>query len=253
MTQMPDNYFKELIQKKKPLIMAHRGNRVAFPENTLASFKCAVDEGADILETDLHLSADDEFVCIHDETVDRTTDGKGFISSMTINEIKALRTTDHQACPTEHRVPTLPETADFLPSATALALELKTDRFLDVEVCKRLGLLLKDRQVLNRSIAISFSLRRLRTLKQFVPQIPVGWITMTRLVPDQQVELIGPFWPVIFINPWYVRSAHQRGLIVCPLDPTPEAHLRYYLRSGVDAVLSDDPGKTRRELDRLTK
>ncbi len=66
--------------KTKPYIMAHRGNRTACPENTLAAFRRAITDGADILETDLHLSADQVFVCIHDPTVDRTTDGSGAVA-----------------------------------------------------------------------------------------------------------------------------------------------------------------------------
>ena len=66
-----------LAHKVKPYVMAHRGNRVACPENTLASFRRALADGADLLETDLHLSSDGRLVCIHDATVDRTTNGKG--------------------------------------------------------------------------------------------------------------------------------------------------------------------------------
>ena len=63
--------------KEKPYLMAHRGNRILCPENTLASFRQALQDGADLLETDLHLTADNVFVCIHDETLDRTTDAAG--------------------------------------------------------------------------------------------------------------------------------------------------------------------------------
>jgi glycerophosphoryl diester phosphodiesterase len=48
-----------------------------------------------------------------------------------------------------------------------------------------------------------------------------------------------------------VKMAHKRGIFTCPLDPTPDKRLPHYLRLGVDAVLSDDPGKTRKEIDRL--
>ncbi|KPK88598.1 MAG: hypothetical protein AMJ88_18715, partial [Anaerolineae bacterium SM23_ 63] len=76
--------------KPKPYVMAHRGNRVACPENTLAAFQRALDDGADILETDLRLSSEGVFVCIHDAKVDRTTNGSGAVSEMTLREIKTL-------------------------------------------------------------------------------------------------------------------------------------------------------------------
>jgi glycerophosphoryl diester phosphodiesterase len=62
--------------RRKPYVMAHRGNRVACPENTLAAFRRALADGADTLETDLHVTADG-FVCIHDVTLDRTRTDAG--------------------------------------------------------------------------------------------------------------------------------------------------------------------------------
>lgn len=77
-----------LPDRSKPYVMAHRGNRVLCPENTLASFQQAFKEGADILETDLHLSADDVFMCIHDATVDRTTNGSGAVAEKNAGAIE---------------------------------------------------------------------------------------------------------------------------------------------------------------------
>ena len=231
--------------------MAHRGNRVLFPENTIAAFKQAFIDGADILETDLHLSADDEFICIHDATVDRTTNGTGDVRNKTLKELKNLRTLNSGSFSTEYQIPALGETLEILPKAAILALELKTDRFLEPEICHRLGSLLREKNILNRTIALSFSLSRLQAIKNSVPEIPVGWISMTRLLPDKPVDLIGAFWPILYINPWYVSAAHRKGLFVCPLDPTPDTRLKFYLHKKVDAVLSDDPGKTRKLLDNL--
>jgi len=61
----------------RPLVLGHRGWRDRFPENTLASFQAALALGCDALELDVHLSRDREVVVLHDETVDRTTDGEG--------------------------------------------------------------------------------------------------------------------------------------------------------------------------------
>ena len=251
MPEYPPSFLKNFEDKRKPLLMAHRGNRVLFPENTIASFRQAFIDGADILETDLHLSADGEFICIHDATVDRTTNGTGPIKDMHLKEIKNLKCLDPQNLPTSQEIPTLEETSEVLPETTALALELKTDRFLEADICLRLGALLKKKKIIDRTLALSFSLQRLLILKKAVPEIPIGWISMTRVLPDKPVDLIGAFWPVLFINPWYVSIAHHKGMFVCPLDPTPDPRLKFYLRKKVDAVLSDDPGKTRLLLDNL--
>jgi glycerophosphoryl diester phosphodiesterase len=247
------NWMKNFMPKHRPLVMAHRGNRVMFPENTMAAFRQAVDDGADILETDLHLSSDEVFVCIHDATVDRTLSASGNVNDKSLKELKSLQAFGNDSSLTDETIPTLAELAEFLPQNVALALELKTDRFLEQEVCLRLGDLLSKYDVMNRSMVLSFSLERLNAVKQAVPELPVGWISMTRLIPNLPVDLIGSFWPVFFINPFYVKMAHRRGIFTCPLDPTPDTRLPCYLRLGVDAVLSDDPGKTRKEIDRLHK
>jgi glycerophosphoryl diester phosphodiesterase len=237
--------------RRRPFLMAHRGNRALHPENTLASFRCAVRDGADILETDVHLSADGEFICIHDATVDRTTNGSGAVAEMTVKEIKALRALDPAGNPTEERIPTLAEVAAALPEKVALALELKTDRFLEADVCRRFADALREGGIFPRSFALSFSLPRLRALQQAAEEMPIGWITMSRVLPDRDVELIGPFWPLVYLNPLYVARAHRQGMFVCPLDPKPERRLRHYLNLGCDAVISDNPAVTRAAMDRL--
>jgi glycerophosphoryl diester phosphodiesterase len=233
--------------------MAHRGNQVRFPENTLAAFWQAVDDGADILETDLHLSRDNEFVCIHDASVDRTLNGSGNVKDKSLRELKRLRAFGNDSTVTDETIPALSELAEFLPQDVALALELKTDRFLEREICLQLRDLLVKYDVIERSIVLSFSLERLKAVQQAVPELPVGWISMTRVIPNLPVDLIGSFWPVFFINPFYVKMAHHRGQLTCPLDPTPDARLPYYIKLGVDAVLSNDPGKTHKEIHRLLK
>ena len=238
--------------KTKPYVMAHRGNRVLCPENTLAAFNQAFTDGADILETDLHLSADGVFMCIHDATVDRTTNGKGVVSSMTLAELKQLSASYGFQGFAEERIPTLAETAAILPPDVALALELKTDRFLEPEVCACFIHELKEAGIFERSLVLSFSLQRLQAVKAVEPSIPIGWITMFKLRPNPTPEVLGPFWPGVFVNPFFVRRAQRRGQIVCPLDPTPDKRLWYYKWLRCDAVVSDNPAATLAALKRIS-
>ena len=78
------------------IVLGHRGASGYAPENTLEAFKLAMDMGADGFELDVHLSKDGELVVIHDETVDRTTDGTGFVGEMTLAELKALDASNHK-------------------------------------------------------------------------------------------------------------------------------------------------------------
>jgi len=234
--------------KPKPYLMAHRGNQVAYPENTLAAFRRAFSDGADILETDLHLTADGVFVCIHDGAVDRTTNGHGLVAQMTLAQIRALEVTGAGTDGAVERIPTLEEAMAILPPDVALALELKTDRFLEKEVCARLADELERGAVRERTVALSFSLPRLRAMQSAAPDIPIGWITISRVWPMAGVQLLGPFWPLILANPLYVWLAHRRGQVVCPLDPTPDRRLWLYRWMRCDAVLSNDPEKTKKAL-----
>jgi len=240
-----------LPHKAKPYLMAHRGNRVACPENTLAAFRQALADGADIIETDLHLTADQVFVCIHDATVDRTTNGTGAVADMTLTELKALSAACGRPEFEAERLPTLTELVAILPADVALGLELKTDRFLEPEVCTSLLAELDRTRVRNRTVALSFSLPRLQAVQAVAPDIPIGWITLTRVLPLRDAHFLGPLWPLLVLNPLYVWLAHRRGQVVCPLDPTPDKRLRLYRWLGCDAVLSDDPGATRQALRRL--
>ncbi len=237
--------------KTKPYLMAHRGNRVACPENTLAAFRQAVADSADIIETDLHLTADGVFVCIHDATVDRTTDGSGPVADKTLAELQTLSAACGRAEFESERIPALAELADLLPDNVALGLELKTDRFLEPEVCGRLAAELSKAGIRNRTLVLSFSLARLQAVQAVAPDVPIGWITLSRPWPMPDVQLLGPFSPLLFFNPFSVWLAHRRGQLVCPLDPTPDRRLRFYRWLGCDAVLSDDPSATRRTLNRL--
>jgi len=230
--------------------MAHRGNRVACPENTLASFRRALEDGADILETDLHVSSDGEFVCIHDGTLDRTTDGRGPVEARALAELKSLSASCSRPEFAAERIPTLAEVAMLLPPDRGLALELKSDRFLDAAVGRRLGEELEALGVLGRSVALSFSRARLDATRLGAPGLPSGWITLKEARPIRGVELVGLWWPLLVANPLYVLLAHRRGQAVAPLDTCPDSRLWFYRLLGCDAVLTDDPAETLRRLGR---
>jgi len=228
----------------RPYLMAHRGNRVRCPENTMAAFHQALEDGAAILETDIHVTADGELVCIHDDTLDRTTDGEGAVCEYTLQELKHLRANRGFDGFSEERIPTLRELAGILPENIALALELKSDAFLIETHCRRLVETLDEADARHQALVISFSMDRLRVIRQVAPDIPVGLISLSRLFPARGPDFVGVLWPVLFANPFYVWLAHRRGQFFCPLDPTPDSRIGYYRFLGCDAVLSDDPAAT---------
>lgn len=225
------------------LIVAHRGNRTYCPENSLAAFRRAVDEGADLLETDLRVTADGAFVCFHDQDLTRTTNGRGRIEEMALGDLAAIRLRHRGDVWQGERIPTLEDLVALCPPDVALALELKSSLFDDPSLCSRLANELQRLGMLKRVIALSFHRRRLANLKRVAPDIPVGPVSFTPW-PWGNVELLGPLPILLSVNRFYVEAAHRRGYVVCPLDPAPEPRIPFYRRLGVDALITDDTGGT---------
>lgn len=249
--RLSNHGFAKLVQRSKPFVMAHRGNSELCPENTLAAFQRALDDGTDAIETDLHLSSDGELMCIHDGTLERTTNGVGSVNQHTRAELQSLSASYGKAGFESETIPTLRELLTRLPKTVALGLELKSDAFLKADVCLKLARLLEETETLNRVFTLSFNPDRLMAIRRHLPDTPTGLITLFRPVtPPSFGEFAGPLWPILFANPFYTLMAHRRGQLVCPLDPTPEPRLWYYRLMGCDAVLTNNPAKTLQALGR---
>ena len=237
-------------RRDRPLVIAHRGNRVLAPENSRAAFDLALAQGADALETDLRLTKDRQIVCLHDATVDRTTDGSGRVADLTLAAIQRLRLRGPgQDRYPDERVLTLDELLAAYAGRTYFLLELKEPAFTQAADVPLLVEALAAHHALDRIILASFSRAILDTV---VAAADHPFVTAPIIVfnpwPPARYPMLGAWWPVLVVNPLYVWLCHRRGQVFCPLDPRPEPRLRYYVRLGVDCVLSDDPGQTLRAL-----
>jgi len=245
-----------LLDRQRPLIMAHRGDAVHAPENTFASFRLALQAGVDLLETDLWITADDVLVCHHDRTLDRTTDRSGAIPDLTLQEVKAAHVIgsycgayDPASYPGE-RVPTLDELLDLVPAEVGMALELKDPRLGQPRYAAQLVDQIQARIEARTVLLLSFDAGLLWVARMATPEVWIGKIGMFSPIPLFRGDGIGTTYPALRLNPLYMWIAHLQKLWVCPLDPSPDEHLPRYLRMGVDAVLSHDPAKTREALRR---
>ncbi|MBF2712736.1 agrocinopine phosphodiesterase (plasmid) [Agrobacterium vitis] len=164
-------------------ICGHRGHLVASPENTFASFRMAKKLGATICETDLVLSADGELILFHDATVDRTSNGKGLVSKMTLAELKALDVGSWFSPEFEGvRVPTLREAIVFArENGMLLQLELKVQGLDDLLFPKTAALL----DELDAHDVVWFSsldFRQLRDIKRQIPKVPTVGLSHTSFI-----------------------------------------------------------------------
>lgn len=237
----------------RPLVMAHRGNSVRCPENTMAAFRQAFADGADLLETDLHLSSDGEFMCIHDGTLDRTTNGTGEVRAKTRDQLQALSAAYGRSEFTDERIPMLRELLEIIPERCGLGLELKSDDFLDEGVCRRLQEMTDAFGITDRTIIMSFSEARLAAIRRAAPRFKTGLIAISRLKPPVSEDVFGVWWPMLLVNPLLAWMTHRRGQAFCPLDPAPDGRLWFYKLLGCDAVLSNDPAQTLKALGRAAR
>ena len=158
-----------------PLVIAHRGASAAAPENTIAAFERAIADGADAIELDVHLSRDDHPVVIHDETLERTTDGSGSVRAHTMRELKRLDAGAWRGPAfAGQRLQTLQEVLERFRGRTRFWIELKggSDLYPDIE--ERIVGLLEVYNAIDGSLVQSFDLAALARLRAFSREIILG-------------------------------------------------------------------------------
>lgn len=154
------------------LIVAHRGASGYSPENTIEAFQKAILMHADALEFDVHLSFDHEVVVIHDDTVDRTTSGKGIVKQLTLRELQKLKIENRLS------IPTLSQVFD-LSSTLLMNVELKGEN-----TAKPVAEIIEN-YVTNKNrrysqfLVSSFDWTALQYLREEYPEIPLGVLTHT--------------------------------------------------------------------------
>jgi glycerophosphoryl diester phosphodiesterase len=239
-----------LTDRLRPLVIAHRGVPVRAPENTLASFRLALEAGADVIETDLRLTRDGAIVCLHDATLDRTTDRTGPVSETSLAELRTavVIASEHGQFAADEPVggvPTLEEVLALMPPDVGLALELKDPGFADGQAARRLAESCAARITDGTVLLLSFDVELLRAARRAAPGVWIGAVAEWQPDPDFDGNGVSTTPQAMLANPDYMRRARERGLWVCPLDPRPDQRLPWYLEIGVDAVLTDDTAATR--------
>ena len=228
------------------LRVGHRGARGHAPENTFASFNRGVELGANVVETDVHLSRDGEVVIIHDETVDRTTDGKGLVKNMTVAELKKLDAGawfDPQYA--GECIPTLAELLAWAHDRIPLAIEIKNGPLYYPGIAAKVIRLLREHGMVGQALLISFDHFVLREAKMLEPKVATGILYVGRLVDPVSaanaagVAALHPQWA--YVTPDLVETAHAAGLAVSPWVGNDVATIRHLDRMGVDSIGSDYP------------
>lgn len=244
------------LRHEYPIAMAHRGSGLLWPENTMVAFQGAVELGYRYLETDLQITRDGVLVTIHDDTVDRTTDGAGPVSAYSMEELRTLdagyrfeRDGDHPYRGQDIRIPTLEELVTTYPEGI-FTLDLKSDGMEEtlVELIRRLALW-------DRVIVGSFSGSRLRRFRKLVdrpvatsagPAEAVRFVLAARTRLPHRCRADSFQVPVrdrgiTIVDHRTVRAAGKLGIPLIVWTVNDRAEMVELLDLGVDGLITDRP------------
>jgi glycerophosphoryl diester phosphodiesterase len=245
----------------RPLVMAHRGGGGLWPENTLYAFDRAAEMGVDVIETEIHSTADNHLVLIHDETVDRTTNGKGPVNSLTLKELKSFDagynwTADGgRTFPFRGKgitVPALEEVFTALPN-TRMNIDMKENNPSGAaQLCEIIHFF----DMVGKVMVASFSTRALRDFRQICPEVATsagrGEVTLFFLMnliffgaayapPCHALQIPEYSNGLHVLTKRFLRTAHSHKLKVHVWTVNQMEDMQRLLELGVDGIITDYP------------
>ncbi|WP_294404603.1 glycerophosphodiester phosphodiesterase [uncultured Clostridium sp.] len=252
----------------KILNIAHRGYSGKFDENTMTAFKKAIEYGADGIETDVQLSKDGVPVIIHDETLDRTTDGHGFVKDYTLSELKKFRTvsvghakelkeymqenyTDdeikHFTENAGEEIPTLEELLEMVSQSDLklLNLELKNSIIEYEGLEEKVLYMIEKYNLKDRVIISTFNHLSLMMIRNIDSEVVLGALTETtlanvpRYLKDINVQCYHPYFKSI-LNKEYMKEIKDTGIKVNPYTINTEADIKAVIEVGVDSIITNE-------------
>jgi len=243
--------------RDQPLVIAHRGARDVAPENTLAAFRAAIDLDADGIELDVVRCATSEIVVLHDDSVDRTTDGSGLVQEIPLS---ALRELDAGAwfsdAFVDERIPLLQEVLDLIAPRFRINIEIKGTDMRGDGIEQEIAEMIRARDLGDQVIISSFNPMALWRTKRTAPELKRGLL----YAPDMPIFLARA-WSRCLIQPdalhpkasmvdehymrWARRNGHRVNVWTVKI-----AEMRKMIALGVDAIITDHPGQLREMLPR---
>lgn len=228
-------------------IIAHRGASGYAPENTMEAFEMAIKMGADMIETDVHLSKDSKLIIMHDERIDRTTNGFGFIFDYTYEELSKFNANNHMEQYGFTHIPLLSELLALIKkTGTLLNIELKTDHIQYPNIEKLVNDLVIQYEVEEQVIYSSFNHYSLDTLKKINPNAKIGLLYMEGLFQPWQyakmlkADALHPYYPNLKI-PNYLDYTHQTNIQVNAWTVNKKEDIQNLLEMKIDGIITNYP------------
>lgn len=228
--------------------IAHRGASGYAPENTFAAFDIAADMNADLIELDVQLTKDGHIAVIHDDKVDRTTDGSGFVKDFTLKELQALDAGSWFGPEFKgERIPSLEEVMKRYHPNIGLLIELK-GHASQIGLEKAVGQMLGRYSFSIHHIVQSFSIKSIQTFHEMYPSVPTAIITRPSLGMFSRNQLNAYKSVANYVNIKYTRlnrflisSAHKNGLKVFAWTVRNQKTAAKLQDMAVDGIVTDYP------------
>jgi glycerophosphoryl diester phosphodiesterase len=239
-----------VFEKRTPLIFAHRGASAYAPENTLAAFELAIQQKADLIEFDTKLSADQRVVIIHDQSVDRTTDGSGRVAALSFAQLRELNASSRfsDQYPYE-KIPILEEVFEVCGGRIRINIELTNYLTPFDRLAEEVRRSIEKYQLQDQVMVSSFHPLPLRRFHDLCPEIPIGFLAKRGMFGFLSRGWLGR-WLVPYaalhpeksdVNPDLIGSAQRYGYRVHTFTVNDPAEMASLISLGVDGIITDDP------------
>jgi len=218
----------------KILKISHRGASAYEPENTLRAIKRALEYAVDMVEVDARETRDGQIVVIHDETLQRTTNGRGYVHQTSFSQLRRLDAGKGE------RVPMLQEVIDLVKGRVGLVVELKDPRTAD-----KVAEILAKNNFVDQTIVTSFIHSAVKTVKEVNPQIKTGVIFRSAPIKPSQLALdananaLFPYHK--YVTTRMIDDAHSNYLTVNVWTVDTREEIEHYAEIGVDGVVTNRP------------
>lgn len=230
-------------------IWAHRGASGYAPENTLEAFSKAVEMKADGVELDVQLTEDGQLVVIHDELINRVSDGKGRVVDHTLEELRRYNFNRSYPNCRWADIPTLREVLDLLKNTPlTVNIELKTGLVFYNGIEAKVLKAVRDDGMEERVVYSSFNHYSVMKIKELEPEAKVGFLDMDGIL---DVAGYGKKYGVYALHPWiyhmqypgYMDAARENGLAVHVWTVNMEYEMENMMDMGVDAIITNYPDR----------
>lgn len=242
------------MENKKPIIIAHRGASAYAPENTMVAFQKAVELSADGIEFDVKCSKDGEMVIIHDQSLERTTNGHGRVNETNLKDLRNLDAGSSFSSEfAGEKIPILSEVLEEFSKRLLINIELTNYASISDGLANKAAHLVKQMGVENRVFFSSFHPYNLFITRRILPNVSVallalpgkkGWIFRSNLMRWLSPDLIHPFY--LDVDKRFIEKQHKKNRKVNVWTVNTETQIKKFLKDNVDGLITDDPSLAKR-------